>query len=465
MNARPRWNRCVALLALLCSQGFALGAAPDVADPHWGCYDALPAHPTPAEKDAFIAELAPLAVAAEANGGPPAAALLAMSALESGFGWTRIAIYANNLFGWKFVSPQAAHGRASWTLQCQPESDKNKRYIVFRDRADAIAFVAERLTTSNRYRAVTARYHADRAQGVDAQTAVASWARGIAAAGYNPFPDYPAKVLRLANNYRQPGATASSDASLFRHAAAREATTGRPPASSMAQDAARSVLAKRLHSVRYLSAECDARALTDWPGYAGRNVTRCRHSVTGAGKKLDALVYLLNPSADNIAARVHDACSHVGLAGHGGCGRYLATMIVDQNGGQFPVAGFVIERKRDAGGRGDDPVYLEFRDGTTIQSSDRLNFTDRQLTIEAMEHAARAPVVETRTIARIANATRADYQSGGGTVPVGNSPRDDTGRRWPEAVRANELHAQDTGEDGLLRGVAIRLRTILIRAK
>ncbi|QNA89776.1 glucosaminidase domain-containing protein [Massilia sp. Dwa41.01b] len=209
MNVHPASSSVLALLPLLCCPGLASAAPPDVDNPAWGCYDAMPKHPSMGEKDAFIAELAPAAVAAEAKGGPPAAGLLAMSALESGFGWTRTAVFANNLFGWKFVSPAAAGGRASWTLQCQPAFDKNKRYIVFRDRTDALSFVAERLRTNDRYRGITARYHADKAAGVDAPDAVGTWVKGIAAAGYNPFPDYPAKVLRLAGNYRHPGSAPS----------------------------------------------------------------------------------------------------------------------------------------------------------------------------------------------------------------------------------------------------------------
>ncbi|QNB00671.1 hypothetical protein G4G31_20730 [Massilia sp. Se16.2.3] len=85
--------------------------------------------------------------------------------------------------------------------------------------------------------------------------------------------------------------------------------------------------------------------------------------------------------------------------------------------------------------------------------------------MEAMEHAARAPVRDSRRIARIANATRADYRSAGGTEPVGSTPDDDRLKRWPAAIRANELHAQDTGEDLLLRGVAVRLRASLEGAK
>jgi hypothetical protein len=78
-----------------------------------------------------------------------------------------------------------------------------------------------------------------------------------------------------------------------------------------------------------------------------------------------------------------------------------------------------VETKEDAGGTGQNPVYLEFRDGSTVVTADRLNFTDVQLSDAAMEHAARAPVAATRNVARIADATRADYYLGGGTEPVG----------------------------------------------
>jgi hypothetical protein len=136
-------------------------------------------------------------------------------------------------------------------------------------------------------------------------------------------------------------------------------------------------------------------------------------------------------------------------------------MIISQNGGQFPVAGFVIERKEDAGGQGADPVYLEFRDGCTVETTDHLNFTDKPLTVDAMEHAAQAPVASTRRIGRIANATRADYRQAGGNLPVGTGPADDKQNRWLQAIRENELQAQDTGNDVLLRGVAMGTRAQL----
>ena len=67
----------------------------------WGCYDPKPGHPTAEEKAAFIAQVSELAVEAEQKHGVPAAALAAMAMEETGLGWTRITLEANNFFGWK----------------------------------------------------------------------------------------------------------------------------------------------------------------------------------------------------------------------------------------------------------------------------------------------------------------------------------------------------------------------------
>jgi hypothetical protein len=473
-------KRILAITVLVSVLGLNVAAAatPDANDPHWGCYDPLPGHATDAEKEAFIAAMAPTAQAAEQRGGPPAAGLLAMSALESGFSWTRTAIFANNLFGWKFTGAAAVEGRSEWTLACQPASDPNNRYIVFRDGADSITFVADRLASMERYAPVTRQYHIDRAGGVPVDSAVARWVRGIAAAGYNPFPTYPTQVLSLANNYLHPGPTPSAEFALYRFstvlpntpaAAAIPASAAPAPSpgpvtpNSASAQAAAAALGGALQRSRYMSDHCDPTVINDWPDYQGRNVTRCQYSVTSGGKTLSALVYLLNPPEENIVARIEGACQAIGLGDHPGCGRGLARMIVAQNGGQFPVAGFVIERKEDAGGQGADPVYLEFRDGCTVETMDHLNFTDRPLTVDAMEHAARAPVASTRRIGRIANATRADYKRAGGSLSVGTGPADDKQNRWLQAIRENELQAQDTGNDALLRGVAMGMRDQLSR--
>lgn len=228
-----------------------------------------------------------------------------------------------------------------------------------------------------------------------------------------------------------------------------------------AERAASDHLSRKLAASRYMSCNCNADPLRNWPGYEGRDVRRCPYSVTSGGKTLSAIVYLLNPTAVNIAVRIGNACSAVGLADHARCGERLARHIIGQSGGQFPVAGLVIERKVDAGGQGADPVYLEFRDGTTVVTEERLNFTDVQLDVAAMDRAAKAPVIATRRYARIASATRDDYRRSGGQEPVGASPAGDPKHLWPSVIRANELRAQDDGNDALLNAVAYRMRAAL----
>ena len=428
-------------------------------DPRWGCYDAAPGHPTDDERRRFIAEIAPAALAAEHAGGPPATGIAAMAALEAGYGWTRTALFANNLFGWKYTSAAAAGGRGHWTLACQPASDPGKDYVTFGDHADSVTFVSGKLATNARYAPSTRRYHDELRGGVAPTAAVEHWVRGIAAAGYNPYPSYPGSVLAIARTISLSGATGGV-------APPAQPDPGPAPipqaAPNAAEAAATDYLHPRLVGARYLSQNCAA-AVTDWPGYAGHEVRRCHYQVTSASKTLSAIVYLMNPSEANIAARIGYACAATGLKTHRACGADLAKLILGQNGGQFPVAGFVIERKRDAGGTGDDPVYLEFRDGVTVVTADRLNFTDTQLTEAAMDHAARAPLLRAQRYARIANADRAAYYRAGGTEKVGTSPDSDRAVAWPAVIRANEFDAQATGEDRLLNGVAMSMRNELQR--
>lgn len=230
-----------------------------------------------------------------------------------------------------------------------------------------------------------------------------------------------------------------------------------------AQATATAYLHQRLTAARYLAQNCGA-PITNWPGYEGRPVRRCNYSFTSAGKTLSALVYLLDPTEANIAARIGNACAAIGLAQHAGCGTGLAQLIINQNGGQYPVAGFVIERKSDAGEDSSDPVYLEFRDGVTVVTSDKLNFTTTQLDNAAMEHAARAPLLRAKRYARIANADRAAYYRAGGAENVGTAPEDDKATKWPAVIRANELEAQATAKDMLLIGVAMGMEDELLTA-
>lgn len=182
----------------------------------WGVYDPQPGHPTVAERDSFVAEIGAYAREAEQRYGVPAAALTAMACNESGFGWTRIALYANNLFGWKWTSYENAGGRPAWVLEGQPDWDPNNKYVDFPDRRDAVLFIASKLAQNARYKPHTDRYVSDIDSGVPVATAANTWIRGIAFAGYNPYEHYPTTTIKFMNNYRSPSTTYSAQYNLYR---------------------------------------------------------------------------------------------------------------------------------------------------------------------------------------------------------------------------------------------------------
>ena len=170
-------------------------------DPRWDCYAPEPGHPTPAEKSAFFTTHAPAAQEAESTYGVPAAAILAMAAVEGGYGFTRIALYANNTFGYKFTNTTAAGGRGSYTLGCQPSWDGGNKYIVFTSIRDAILFVGFKLATRAdwaNYKVATDRYRTARANGNNLTAAVNAWVDGIADAGYNYDPPTYKRTIKAA---------------------------------------------------------------------------------------------------------------------------------------------------------------------------------------------------------------------------------------------------------------------------
>ncbi|WP_203072146.1 hypothetical protein [Falsiroseomonas ponticola] len=239
-------------------------------------------------------------------------------------------------------------------------------------------------------------------------------------------------------------------------AAAAPAPAALPPPQaaqpSAAAEGARQELARLIRSDP--NQGCNPQPVIDLQGYEGRPVRRCVRSRGG----LTGVTYLLNPSRENMAARIADACAKAGKADSVACGRWLAQQVATAGGGQFPVAGVVIETRAEAGlsGPPDEPLYFEFRHGVTVRSTERLNATGAPVPIERQEAAARAPLVAAMTYARLASATRDDYRRAGGNEAVGRDAGDDAGVRWPVVVRENELRAQDTGVDELMRGMARR---------
>src|SRR5262249_49603543 len=163
--------------------------------PACGCYDPEPGQPTSAEVIAFFTKVSEYAKA-EKQHGVPAAGIAAMSMLESGYGFTRAAQFANNLFSWK--APES--DTAAYVLTCQPTSDPGNKYRRFADWAAAFDDIAGRLGLQGKanYATVSRRYGLERAVSVPVAQAVANWVRGIQQAGYNPNPGYPERVLAIA---------------------------------------------------------------------------------------------------------------------------------------------------------------------------------------------------------------------------------------------------------------------------
>ena len=181
----------------------------------WGCHGTKPGHPTPEERSAFIREVSELAVKAEKTHGVPATALAALAIAESGYGWTRVAMNANNLFAWKFVTA-AADGRKSYLPACHLRRGINNRFVMFKSRADAFEFVAQKLATLDAYRPHTDAYKAARKLGEAAESAVHAWLRGVAT-HYSQKPDeFSTKLMRIMNNPAEPADKLSPESNLYR---------------------------------------------------------------------------------------------------------------------------------------------------------------------------------------------------------------------------------------------------------
>ena len=206
---------CVLATVLAGSQLVAIPLGPDQ-DPdckqmNWGPYDPKPGHPTAAERQAFLDQIKPIAREAEAQFQVPAAAIAAMALQESGYGYTRTALNANNLFGYKWTSRSGSGDRGRYTLACQPASDPGKDYIVFRDYRDAVLFVSERLAKNPRYQKATLAY-ASIAVDKRTKSDVISWISAIAKAGYNCCPEtYENQLTRAMNDPMSPSDHQSVD--------------------------------------------------------------------------------------------------------------------------------------------------------------------------------------------------------------------------------------------------------------
>ncbi|HEY8880067.1 MAG TPA: glucosaminidase domain-containing protein [Roseateles sp.] len=415
----------------------------------WGCYDPKPGHPTNAEKASFVARVSALAIAAEQRHGVPAPAIAAMAMVESGYGWTRTALQAHNFFGWKFYGANAAGGRPSYVLDCQPPEDVNNRYVVFASDADAVDFVAGKLASLPVYRPDAEAYRLARAAGQPAQAAVNAWLTGIADP-YNWRPaEYVRTVTRFMNDPLSPSDQVAADRNLYRLALAAPASA--PAASAPGpQDAQLLVSTREWFAARVASRSCEP-AVTDFPRWAGFPVRRCSYSDGG----VEAHTFMLNPTPEQLARWTLTACDDAQAADATACARVVAQTIWSASSGVFPVAGFIPEPAASGGGQGQAIQCFLFRDGVTVATA----------AVPAAPLAAgpQCPaadndgaVIKARRFARVASTTRADYLAAGGTAPVGTDGDGDP--RWLDAVRDLYQQAWSSDRNALISAKARSLK-------
>jgi hypothetical protein len=182
----------------------------------WGCHGTKPGHPTPEERAAFVREVSELAVKAEKTHGVPASALAAIAIAESGYGYTRIALDANNLFAWKFV-PAAANSLKEYVLRCEK---RRARFAAFDSKAHAFDFVAKKLATLEAYRQHTEAYQAARKRGEAAEAAVKAWIEGVASRYSGKPAEFTRKITRIMNDPLEPRDERSGESNLY-HLSAR----------------------------------------------------------------------------------------------------------------------------------------------------------------------------------------------------------------------------------------------------
>lgn len=434
------------VFALLCAaqaqaQIWTPPSVPNGADVKWGCYDPYPGRPTATERAAFIRAAVAGAQEAEASYGVPAPALAAMAMVESGYGFTRIALFANNYFGWKAKEGDPA----AYRLTCQPtNTDPNADYVRFKSLAEAMDRVAARLATSSYYKADTAQYQADRKSGVDLKTAVQRWVTGISDP-YNGDPKaYVETLKRIMNDPVSPSATENPKSSLY------VMTYGK------AFQAALAAIGSRMDpGARYLDNCIDGSGATvyDLPNYVGRPVRACIYQEGG----LKGFVYTLHPTKVQLATWIQAACDLVPHVDGETCAKGLFNAIWLSNNAQFPVAGNVIEDGAAAGCTDAKTYYnINFRDGVAVKLDTEANFClEGQRDLDKQKSEASQSDVRYYFVARVAALTLAGYEKETGlkvpkthVIHSKNGPHP-TGA-WADASRTAYLQALDTGRYNFL---------------
>lgn len=119
-------------------------------------YNPAIGHPTSNEQVNFIHSIKNAAISAHATYGIPASAIIGIACVEGGYGFTRSAYYANNIFGIKVWSQKPAGG---WQLKGQPDENEGRVPVIASYGRDRSLF-QEGVRYDNWYRRFASRQEA-----------------------------------------------------------------------------------------------------------------------------------------------------------------------------------------------------------------------------------------------------------------------------------------------------------------
>jgi len=165
--------------------------------------------PDTATQQAFISQIAPGAVAAQARYGIPAAVTIAQAIEESGWGQSVLAVRDHNLFGIKGTGPAGADMQPTREYENGSWSTQTAAFKVYHNVAESIADHSQLLATGPSYQQAMADRHVPDAFAADLT--------GV----YATDPAYGTNLIALMKLYN-----------LYRYDAGRSATPGTPQTAS-----------------------------------------------------------------------------------------------------------------------------------------------------------------------------------------------------------------------------------------
>ncbi len=184
----------------------------------------------------------------------------------------------------------------------------------------------------------------------------------------------------------------------------------------------------RLLKSRYMEKDCTP---TTYPGWEGFPLQHSKYEVKdNNGRTKSAEVIMLNPSPDQVARWIVDACDKVRGEVRPDDLRKVFNHVLGQSGGQFPVAGVVYEDILPEDGVFE--LYC-FRNGVTVTIEGLEHRTTATLTAEQIHRSLYGKVVHVFRYGRIQSTSPGQYKRNGGSIDVGTD--ESPSMLWPDAIR------------------------------